>query len=38
MNDLSTLFPATQFIATSHSPLIVLAAETSNLVLLRKRG
>ena len=37
MEDLSLLFPATQFIATSHSPLIVQAAETANLVLLRKR-
>ena len=37
MNDLSSLFPATQFIATSHSPLIVQVAETPNLVLLRKR-
>ena len=34
MKDLSSLFPATQFIATSHSPLIVQAAETANLVLL----
>ena len=38
MKDLSLLFPATQFIATSHSPLIVQVAETANLVLLRKRG
>ena len=37
MKDLSLLFPATQFIATSHSPLIVQVAETANLVLLRKR-
>ena len=37
MKDLSSLFPATQFIATSHSPLIVQAAETANLVLLQKR-
>ena len=34
---LSSLFPATQFIATSHSPLIVQAPETANLVLLQKR-
>ena len=37
MGDLGTLFPATQFIATSHSPLIVQVAESANLVLLRKR-
>ena len=37
MKDLSLLFPATQFIATSHSPLIVQVAETANLVLLRKQ-
>ena len=38
MKDLSKLFPATQFIATSHSPLIVQVAEAANLVLLRKRA
>ena len=38
MKDLSSLFPATQFIATSHSPLIVQAADTANLVLLQKLG
>ena len=37
MTDLSKLFPSTQFIATSHSPLIVQAADQANLVLLRKR-
>ena len=37
MKDLSSLFPATQFIATSHSPLIVQVAETANLILLIKR-
>ena len=37
MKDLSLLFPATQFIATSHSPLIVQVADTANLVLLRKQ-
>ena len=37
MADLSKLFPATQFIATSHSPLIVQVADQANLVLLRKR-
>ena len=37
MKKLSRLFPATQFIATSHSPLIVQVAEAANLILLRKR-
>ena len=37
MKDLSSLFQATQFIATTYSPLIVQVAETANLVLLRKR-
>ncbi len=37
MDDLSALFPATQFIATAHSPLIVQVAETGNFALLRKR-
>ena len=38
MKDLSSLFPATQFIATSHSPLIVQqASRESNLILLQKR-
>ena len=38
MKDLSSLFPATQFIATSHSPLIVQrVAEEANLILLQKR-
>ena len=37
MRDLTVLFPGTQFIATSHSPLIVQAAEAANLVLLRKQ-
>jgi predicted ATP-binding protein involved in virulence len=37
IDDLSAIFPGTQFIATSHSPLIVQVAETANLVLLRKR-
>ena len=34
---LSATFPGTQFVATAHSPLIVQAAESANLVLLRKR-
>ena len=39
MKDLSSLFPATQFIATSHSPLIVQrVARDANLILLEKRG
>ena len=37
IEDLGALFPATQFIATSHSPLIVQAAESANLVLLQKQ-
>lgn len=37
IDDLCRTFTGTQFIATSHSPLIVQVAETANLVLLRKR-
>lgn len=37
MDDLSEIFPGTQFVATSHSPLMVQVAETANLVLLRQR-
>ena len=37
IKSLSTLFPATQFIATSHSPLMVQVAEETNLVLLRRQ-
>ena len=37
IKDLTGLFPATQFIATSHSPLIVQAAENANLIFLEKR-
>ncbi len=37
IDDLSALFPNTQFIATSHSPLIVQVAENANLVLLNQR-
>ena len=37
IKELSALFPATQFIATSHSPLIVQVAEDANLILLQKR-
>ena len=37
IRDLSVLFPATQFIATSHSPLIVQVAEDANLILLEKQ-
>ena len=38
MKELSELFPATQFIATSHSPLIVQVAEDAKLILLEKQG
>jgi energy-coupling factor transporter ATP-binding protein EcfA2 len=38
IDDLSEIFPCTQFIATSHSPLMVQVAETANFVLLRKRA
>ena len=37
IKELSELFPATQFIATSHSPLIVQVAENANLILLEKQ-
>ncbi len=37
MDDLSTIFRRTQFVATSHSPLMVQVATTANFVLLRKR-
>ena len=37
IRDLSALFPATQFIATSHSPLIVQVAEGANLIYLEKQ-
>ena len=36
IRDLSELFPSTQFIATSHSPLIVQVANNSKLILLSK--
>jgi predicted ATP-binding protein involved in virulence len=35
---LSELFPNTQFIATTHSPLVVQAATDANLVVLRREG
>ena len=38
MEDLSRCFPAVQFIATAHSPLVVQATETGNLAVLRERG
>ena len=38
IEDLSACFPATQFIATAHSPLIVQAAEDANLVVLRQEA
>ena len=37
MDDLSTCFPAVQFIATAHSPLVVQAAESGNLAVVQKR-
>ena len=36
MENLSSCFPAVQFIATAHSPLIVQAAENAAIVVLRK--
>jgi len=38
MKDLSVIFPGTQFVATSHSPLLAQVAEDANFVLLNKRG
>lgn len=38
MGFLTERFPATQFIATAHSPLVVQAAEGANIVLLRREG
>lgn len=38
IENLTMLFPNTQFIASAHSPLIAQAALNSNLVLLKKRG
>ena len=35
--DLSKIFPGTQFVATTHSPLMAQVAETANFVLLNKR-
>lgn len=35
---LSELFPNTQFVATTHSPLVVQAATRANLVVLRREG
>lgn len=37
LDDLTELFPRTQFIATAHSPLMVQVAAGANIVLLRKR-
>ena len=37
IDDLSAIFPGTQFVATSHSPLMVQVAEAANFVLLRNR-
>ena len=38
MKDLTRCFPAIQFVATAHSPLIAQAAEKANLVVLRNEG
>jgi predicted ATP-binding protein involved in virulence len=35
---LTQLLPATQFVATTHSPLLALGADPSELVVLRRRG
>lgn len=37
MSDIARLFPAVQFIATAHSPLIVQAAENAKLAVLREQ-
>ena len=37
MSDIARLFPAVQFIATAHSPLIVQAAENATLAVLREQ-
>ena len=37
IRDLGALFPSTQFVATSHSPLIVQVADSAKLTLLRKQ-
>ncbi len=38
MDFLTERFPNTQFIVTAHSPLVVQAAQTANIVLLRREG
>ena len=38
MEYVSNCFPATQFIATAHSPLVVQAVERGNLAVLREQG
>ena len=38
MEDLSRCFPATQFIVSTHSPLVAQAAENENLVVLRRQS
>jgi hypothetical protein len=38
IENLTKIFPKTQFIVTAHSPLIVQSAFNSNLVLLKKKG
>src|SRR5215213_4928836 len=38
MDDLSALFPAVQFIATAHSPLVVQSSPTANFAVMQKQG
>lgn len=38
MDDLSELFPAIQFIATAHSPLVVQSSPTANFAVLQKQN
>jgi len=38
IQDLSQSFPATQFIVTAHSPLMVLAMPDANMAVLRRKG
>lgn len=38
MDDLSELFPAVQFIATSHSPLVVQSSPTANFAVMQRQN
>jgi hypothetical protein len=38
VDDLTQLFPRTQFVATAHSPLMVQVAHTANLAVVKKEG